>query len=268
MTTRPTIARIVASAVAVAGISFASLSSALSAEKPAAEKQDYLAEYQRLLGEGARFNARAEFHNAEAAFRRAAGMCTSRNGPDDPSCGDALVRLGLEISNQGRFKDADGVFRMANRLVRRSASPFDIPRYLVYRAMDLSNRMEFTEARRMIVAANSRYRKLVKTNIERGKVRDSEAKRHLDAILLEFAHGLLVHGGIARRLGLSKEAKATFLLARDVAARVDGVPSWWRDQIARALEEQPSSPPNGQVGRRPKGDPIGEFPLGASGPRE
>ncbi len=208
-----------------------------------------LLEYQRLIDDGARFNTRGDYRNAEISYRGAVVVCQSHKGINAPSCGSALIRLGLEISNQGRFGEADEIFAAANILVQRSGSSFDIPRYLVYRALDISNRKKFERARRLILAANKRYGVLLKAEMAAIRPSDPNARERLNAMLLEFAHGLYVQAGIARQTGRMREAKLSVQLAKDVTAKVGDVPQEFLDNLDKALETPPPARP--QLGQQP-----------------
>ncbi|NKB59860.1 MAG: hypothetical protein GKS00_26420 [Alphaproteobacteria bacterium] len=212
--------------------------------------QETMSEYQRLIKDGARFNATGDFQSAEAAYRRAVILCQSHYGENASVCGNAVIRLGLEISNQGRFEDADRIFGAANNLAQRSASPFAIPRYLIYRAMDMSNRDEFDRARRLVLAANKRYSVLLKTEVATDRFQDENAKERVNSILLEFAHGLYVHAGIAQRVGRKNEAILSLKLAKDVAAKIPGAPQAYLDDLDKVLRSPP--PPRPQISEQPE----------------
>lgn len=205
--------------------------------RPSLNQRDVLLEYERLIKSGVQSNAQGDYAAAGRAYRRAATICLSHFGEEDPVCGNALIRLGLELSNQGRFDTADDVFRVANALAQRATSPFDLPRYLIYRAMDMSNREKFVRARDLILSANKRYSVLISSEIAAVRTGNQAARQRLASILREFAHGLFVHAGIARRLGQVNEAKLSVRLAKDITGKIGGASNDLLDSLEGALRK-------------------------------
>ena len=184
-------------------------------------------EFRELMGTGVLNNSLGRHRAAEAAFRAATGVCERRFGVDGPECGDSILRLALEISNQGRYREADLLFQRAEQLVRHSSFPLDLPRYLTYRAMDLSNRNDFEAAIRLAVDANQQRKALLKTAFAGARRAEAQAKKRFNLVLSDLAHGLYVQAIVAFRLGHTSEAKITAHLARRLIVKSNNAPDWW-----------------------------------------
>ena len=187
-------------------------------------------DYQRLMSDGALLNSQGRSQEAERVFSRALEVCLARSVNARTACIDPLLRLGLELSNQSRFEEADTLFRRANGMARAAKSPLNVSRYLIYRAMDLANRRQFQQASRLARAANARYKTVLEERLGdagAGRV----AKQTLNSIFLELAHGLFVQAGIAKKLGNHEPARRTIALANEIMERVNGLPSWWRSKL-------------------------------------
>src|SRR5438045_1325084 len=60
--------------------------------------------------------------------------------------GETLAELGLQVSNQGRFDEAQALFQRATPIVEGAATPALRARLASYRALDAANRRAFDEA--------------------------------------------------------------------------------------------------------------------------
>ena len=77
------------------------------------------------MDEGVLNNSLGRHRAAEEAFRSAVGVCEQRFGVDAPKCGDVIIRLALEVSNQERYREADPLFQRGEGLVRGSKQRVD-----------------------------------------------------------------------------------------------------------------------------------------------
>lgn len=186
-----------------------------------------LGEFQRLLTDGILNNSLGRYQNAEKSLRSALGLCVTQFGPQSANCGDAQLRLALEISNQERFEEADLEFQRTEKIVRKSDSASDLPKFLTYRAMDMANRKDFPAAMRLITEANQKRKALLKTAFKDARTAEPDAKRRLDRHLSNLAHGLYVQASIAFRLGRLQEAKVTAYLVRNLISKAKNIPDWW-----------------------------------------
>ena len=175
-----------------------------SAEQTPTSESDVLADYRAALDRGIVNNNLGRYNDAEDAFRQASSICQSLYGTDSPTCGDPLLRLALEVSNQRRFEEAEMLFRQAESLCRQAASPLIHPRFLTYRAMDLANRGAVDDAYQMAVDANAERRTLLPAAVD------------TEALIADLTHGLFVQAALALRLDKIDEATLLAHLTRPV----------------------------------------------------
>ncbi|HEY0435771.1 MAG TPA: hypothetical protein VGC92_03975, partial [Phenylobacterium sp.] len=107
----------------------------------------------------ARLKARAyvqnnewRFEQAETDFQALVAEAQSRNAPAGEQ-GEALLNLALNVSNNGRFAEADRTFAAAEAQVARSGDPVLAAQAMGYRALHLRNQGKFAEAAQAARAA-------------------------------------------------------------------------------------------------------------------
>ena len=69
---------------------------------------------------GARANLAENFAAAEQAYRAALAVQQKALGRDDPDTVQPLMHLALQVSDQGRFAEADTLFAQAETLAPRA----------------------------------------------------------------------------------------------------------------------------------------------------
>lgn len=113
--------------------------------------------YQNLMRVGAYNNMEENFVAAEDAFRDALALHQRLFGTDNPEQVDALIHLGLQVSNQGRFDEAGGLFSRAERFAPQVSDPMLRARIEHYRAVHYANRREAARADAELDRAESLY---------------------------------------------------------------------------------------------------------------
>jgi CHAT domain-containing protein len=100
----------------------------------------------------ARLRARAyvqnnewRFESAETDFQALAADAQARNAPPLEQA-EALLNLALNVSNNGRFAEAERIFGMAEAQVSRAGDPLVAAQAMSYRALHLRNQGKFAEA--------------------------------------------------------------------------------------------------------------------------
>ena len=201
------------------------LTAAAASAQPADPRpdSDVLALYRQALDRGTANNNLGRYREAESAFRDAWEACHALHGTDAPACGDALVRVAMEVSNQRRFDEAGMLFGMAEPLCQAAASPLVYPRFLTYRAMDLANRGDAAAAHQLAVDANTARRALLRTGGD------------VDTLLADLAHGLFVQATLSLRLDRVEEATVLAHLARRLIRRSPLLPDWWVANVDELL---------------------------------
>jgi CHAT domain-containing protein len=100
----------------------------------------------------ARLRARAyvqnnewRFDQAETDFQALAADAQARNAPPREQ-GEALLNLALNVSNTGRFAEAERIFAMADAQVTAAADPLLTAEAVSYKALHLRNQGKFADA--------------------------------------------------------------------------------------------------------------------------
>lgn len=120
-----------------------------------------VAQYQRLMALGAHANLAENFAAAETAYRAALVLQEKLLGGNDPNIVAPLMALALQISDQGRFPEAEALFRRAAPLAPRAADPAAAARLLHYRALDALNQGHDRRALALLRRAGAAYAALV-----------------------------------------------------------------------------------------------------------
>jgi len=120
-----------------------------------------IGQFEELMRLGSELNQAENFAAAENAYRAALALHERVLGPDNPGGAAAAIALGLQLSNQGRFLEADPLFARAQAQAARSADPLLPGRVLHYRAMHAGNQRDFVAAERLIREAETTLRPLV-----------------------------------------------------------------------------------------------------------
>jgi CHAT domain-containing protein len=118
-------------------------------------------EYQRLMTVGARANLAEDFAAAETAYRAALALQQKVLGRNDPDTVTPLVHLALQVSDQGRFAEADALFRQAEALAPRASDKAAVARLRHYQALHALNQGHDQQALSLLDEAGRDYAALV-----------------------------------------------------------------------------------------------------------
>ncbi len=194
-----------------------------------------VAGFDELVRLGRFYNSTQNFAGAEEAFRRAVEVETRVMGPDSESLGATLIELALQISNQGRFDEADALFRRADPIIQRSASDRLHARYIAYLALAAANERKYPEALAFARQATSIRRKLAT-----GDSGDSDLAA-VDPTQLgargELVHSLRIEAAMALRTGDTGAALASISEALELMSSTSGLPLSWRPEALALLSE-------------------------------
>lgn len=113
--------------------------------------------YDGLITAGGRANQIESFADAEKAFRAALQLQEKLLGAGNPNTATTLARLAIQISNQGRFAEADTLFARAADISTRSEDPLAPARVAYYRALHLHNQGKDNDALPLLETAEADF---------------------------------------------------------------------------------------------------------------
>lgn len=119
-----------------------------------------LAAYRQLLHTAQYYNRQGNYPEAEKLYRRALALQEERSTNNDGGLAYVLMHVGLELSNQERFAEAQAFFAQAETLLPYSLDPADESRLTSYRAIDLANQKRSQRAAEMAEDASNARRVL------------------------------------------------------------------------------------------------------------
>ena len=194
-----------------------------------------LSGFNELMKLGRFYNSTQNFPAAENAFRRALDIETRVLGPEAEGSGAVMIELALQVSNQGRFDEAAGLFRRADPIIQRSASELLHARYASYLALDAANQRKYGEALAFARDATAIRRKRVESQGDTltSPVRDPQQY----AARGELAHSLRIEAAMALRLGDNTSALAAISEALEIMSATPGLPLSWRPEALALLSE-------------------------------
>jgi len=193
-----------------------------------------IGKYDQVIAAGSGANRAERFADAEQAFRAALALQEKSLGAGNPNTATTLERLALQISNQGRYAEADALFTRAAGLAAKSDDPLAAPRLQHYLALHLLNQEKVAAALDQLDKAQPGYdRRLPPEMLSARPVRLASAGNSLgaaaasNALLSDPMVKAALAGAIEvrryravalRLLGRSGEAEAALANARQLAA--------------------------------------------------
>ncbi len=118
-------------------------------------------QFEELMSLGARANLAENFASAEQAYRAALAVQQKALGADNPNTAGPLMHLALQVSDQGRFAEAETLFRRAAELAPRADDPAAPARLLHYEALHALNQGHNTQALALLRRAEAGYAALL-----------------------------------------------------------------------------------------------------------
>lgn len=118
-------------------------------------------QYEQLMTAGTRANQSESFAAAELAYRAALAVQQKALGKDTAERAAPLLPLALQVSDQGRYAEADALFAEAERLVPATNNPLLAARLMHYRALHAYNQHHANEALPLLRQAEARYAALL-----------------------------------------------------------------------------------------------------------
>jgi len=116
-----------------------------------------VAQFETLMAVGRDANQAERFAAAETAYRAALAIQERVQGANAPDSFAPLVRLALQVSNQGRFPEAEVLFARAAALAPRASDPLAQALVLHHRGLHLANRGRNDDALATLAQAEAAY---------------------------------------------------------------------------------------------------------------
>ena len=164
----PVIEGMVAGNAAPGGRVARSEATQLAVSRYAADRQGAAdeAQYDRLMLLGRELNQTENFAAAEDAYRQAlAARITALRSDNDPNLATPIMHVALNLSNQGRFDEAERLFARAATLAPDAADRTAMARLEQYRAMHSVNRGQLDVAVARLATAEAGYRAIVPSSL-------------------------------------------------------------------------------------------------------
>ncbi len=193
-----------------------------------------MARYSQSIEQARIYSSGNDFAAAETALRGALVIDTKLFGPGSMPVGLALMELGLQVSNQGRFDEAAGLFRRASPIIEGSLSADARARLNSYLALDAANQRDFAKALAYAREATAE---------RRGQVEDADGVGNagfsgLPAVSSgELAHSLRIEAEMALRLNDLPAAEAAAEEALWIINLEPGLALWWRADVLALMAE-------------------------------
>ena len=171
--------------------------------------------------------AQRNYAAAEAGYRRALEIETGLFGDKGAAVGETVMELALQVSNQGRFDEAAGLFRRAQPMIDSSPNIAARARLQSYLALDAANQRHFADALTFARAATQMRRAELDARQSGGGV-NAGVMQLAPASRGELAHSLRIEAAMAMKLGDLPTALAAAQEVLDIVGEEPSLPLWWR----------------------------------------
>ncbi len=180
------------------------------------------ANYKAAVEAGRLAGGAQDYAGAERAYRHALEIESRLFGANSAPVGQTLAELALQVSNQGRFDEADALFRRAEPIIQASNDSSLRARLASYLALHAANQRHFADALKLARQATAERRAAV-----------SAAGGDNAAPLAagELSHSLRLEAEMALRLGDLAAARAAGEEALWIVFQQPGLPLWWRPDM-------------------------------------
>jgi CHAT domain-containing protein len=187
------------------------------------------ADYKNYVEAGRLAGGSEDYVAAENAYRHALDIETKLFGPDAAPVGETLAELALQVSNQGRFDEADALFHRAEPILESAAETSLRARLSSYLALHAANQRHFDDALKLAHQATTALRAAV---AEAGDNETDAANAQG-----ELSHSLRLEAEMALRLGDVTAARASAEEALWIVFQQPGLPLWWRADTLALMGE-------------------------------
>ena len=146
-----------------------------------------IGQFDALMAAGTRANLADNPGAAESAFRAALALQQKALGSGNPNTSTALMSLALQLSNEGRYADADALFADAVKLAPGSADAAAQARLSHYRGLNAMNQGQLAQALTLLTQADAAYAALVPADALTAKPKPSAANNFARAGQISLA---------------------------------------------------------------------------------
>ena len=182
------------------------------------------------------YSSRNDFAAAEAALRGALENNSRLFGPESVPAGLALMELAMQVSNQGRFDEAAGLFRRASPIIEASVNADARAQFNSYLALDAANQRDFAKA--YLYARQATAERRAQLKAANGGSDSEIGFSGLPAMSSgELAHSLRIEAEMALKLGDLPNAQAAAEEALWIVNLEPGLALWWRADVISLMAE-------------------------------
>jgi CHAT domain-containing protein len=198
-----------------------------------------LAQYEQLMTLGRDANQAERFVAAETAYRGALAAQERMLGAGSPDSFGPMVRLALQLSNQGRYPEAEAMFARAAPLATRASDPLARAQLAHYRGLHEANRRQADAALAELSRAEGLYGAVVSPELRAGGAATRSGAFQAGGAVVDpiAARGLVGlvevqrnRAAVLRGAGRVQEAEVASAAAAQLAAVGPGLPG--ADMIA------------------------------------
>jgi len=182
------------------------------------------------------YSSRDDFAAAETALRGVLEINGRLFGTDSVPVGQALMELAVQVSNQGRFDEAAGLFNRAQPVIEGSLSADARAQFASYMALDAANQRDFAKALAYAHQASVERREQLKAASGGGEIGTGFSGLPV-ASSGELAHSLRIEAEMALRLGDLPNAQAAAEEALWIVNLEPGLALWWRADVLTLMAE-------------------------------
>lgn len=192
-----------------------------------------LARYEQLMTLGRQANQAERFVAAETAYRGALAAQERMLGAGSPDTFGPMLRLALQLSNQGRYPEAEALLGRAAPLAARAADPLARAQLAHYRGLHEANRQQTEQALADLTRAGALYGAEVPAELRSGGAgARASAFQAGGAVVDPLAARALVgmvearrnRAAVLRGAGRIEEAETASAAAAQLAAVGPGLP--------------------------------------------
>ncbi len=192
--------------------------------------------FNQILTEARVANSLGKYDQSESLFRRALEIQSQLLGNDSEVLITTLMDLALNVSNNGRFEEAAGLFRRVEVLVQKSVKPSDKGRYYSYLGFDAANQRAYKDALQYSRASVDQWRKANEddaatlSEVFAGQTDDQDNLRKGElAMALNFqANMLLKNNDVVGAFTQAGEALK-------IIENTENLPLFWKTEVLQTL---------------------------------